>query len=273
MALFFVLKLRESKKSSTFAVVMKHSSLHTAILGLCLCFAMQAAAEVVYLKAGGHREGTIVFRNEEVVVLKDAGGARYQYLMSDVDRIVDAIEPEPEVEDNVQVRAYGKKVAVGISVAGGASVLTRDYVGGAVQADLLVGSTNLLDRNIFLGGGLGYHAAIMKDKKDASQLWSFLPIQLRAEVPMMQGKHAPMVGLGVGYGVSLTKAIKGGLFAEAQLGWRYQMNAVNHLFLGAYASFQNAKINGLEEQIQDITYIDDSNRNIFSVGAKLTIYL
>ncbi|MCI5682038.1 MAG: hypothetical protein MR293_08735, partial [Bacteroidales bacterium] len=60
--------------------VIKKWFLPIAVLACAVC----AQAEVLTLRTGAIVVGTIVFENEEVVVLKDASGARYQYPREDV---------------------------------------------------------------------------------------------------------------------------------------------------------------------------------------------
>ena len=43
------------------------------------------SAEVVRLKSGKTIEGTILFQNDEVIVIRDASGARFQYPKSEIE--------------------------------------------------------------------------------------------------------------------------------------------------------------------------------------------
>ena len=52
------------------------------ILFLSLLCTIALRAEVLVLQSGAEVQGTIVFQNEEVVIIKTPSGARYQYAAS-----------------------------------------------------------------------------------------------------------------------------------------------------------------------------------------------
>jgi len=235
------------------------------VLAALLC-AVQMDAEVILLKSGVKVSGTIVFRNDEVVVFKDASGSRYQYLMSDIESIQED-ETEEVLMEEVEVVSYGrKKVAVSLQLAGGGAVVPRNMTGGSFSGDLVIGSANLLGKQILLGGAIGYHAQFLGGKT-----YSFLPLQLRAEVPMLQGKHMPLLGMGVGYGIALNKNVKGGLFAGLDFGWKYQFSRKNAIYLGVFSSFQGAKLQVTEIQ-DEKEYTSLQNRSLVDMGLKFGLY-
>lgn len=244
---------------------MRNPLLHIVLLLAFLLSSGMATAEIVHLKSGGKMVGTIVFQNEEVVVIKDASGARFQYLMTDVDHISAA--EEAEEKNDMKVVAYNPhKVAVSIQLAGGLAPMPQLQTGGCFQADLVIGTAKLLDKHILLGGGFGYHATFLGGKA-----YSFLPIQLRAEVPFIEGKHTPLMAAGVGYGIAATKGVKGGLFAGIDLGWMYRPNEKHAIFLGLYSTFQNAQLT-ITETIDGQDYTSHAARNICNAGIKLGLY-
>jgi len=247
---------------------MRNVMLSLILLVGCILFCNSADAEVVQLKSGARMKGSIVFQNEEVVVIKDATGSRFQYMMSDVEAIVPD-EVETQVEEDVK-RSNEKKVAVGISVSEGVSILGKT-TGNNLNIDLSIGTANLFDRRIFLGGSFGYHGSFI-NKQAAT---TFLPIMLRAEVPLMKEikPNAAMLTAGVGYGIAATKNMKGGFCADMSLGWRHEMsNKGRALFLGGYTRVQSAQLN-TTETIDEQSYVGYLNRTFIAVGARLTLYL
>jgi len=241
----------------------------------CLLAAFSADAEIIRLKSGKTLQGTVVFRNDEVVVFKDATGARFQYPMSDVESIAsdDELEEEVMVEEVEVVTGNRRKVALSLQLMGGGLALPKitsgdrpsNVWGGNVGADLMIGACNLLDRRIFLGGGIGYHGAFVD-----GQTLSFLPVQLRAEVPLMQTAHAPLLGLGVGYGIGI-KNVVGGLYAAADFGWKYSFSSKGAFYLGLYANFQNARLT-VTDTVAGNDYTSSANRNLCGFGAKAALY-
>lgn len=230
-----------------------------------------AHAETLLLRTGARVKGTIVFQNEEVVIIRDAEGARFQYPRADVQEI---LSDETEENGNTQSAeaadeqeiTTSKKASILLEVAGGAAVIPSEAAGGAVSADLLVGSHHIGDKHIFIGGGLGYHGLFLGQEK-----YNFLPIQAVLRMPMTETKHAPVFGFGLGYGIALSKDYLGGIYAGIDLGYRCQLNPKTAIALVAFASFQQAQMK-VTTVIEDQEYTNKSGRNIVATGLKLALY-
>lgn len=244
------------------------------ITAILLLLGLHASAEVIVLRTGEQKEGQIIFQNEEVVVFKDATGARFQYPKSDVERILSEA-PAAKATVETAAAAPSRRVSVGIQLAGGAATMPGVTNGGFASADLVIGTANLLQRQLFLGGGIGYHACFMSgtSASTAPHTYSFLPIYLRGEAPLMRdAKDAPQIGLGVGYGVSLEKSVRGGAYAAIDFGWRHRLTQGRALYLGASAAFQQISLH-LPELINQEIYTTETGRCIVQYGVKLTFYL
>ena len=126
---------------------------------LLLASALCAHAETILLRTGARVRGEIVFQNEEVVIVRDAEGKRFQYLRSDVEAVLtdDSAEVAAEVSEKEQELQTPKKASIILELAGGAAVQPQEYAGGAFSVDMLVGSHHIGNRHLFIGGGLGYH--------------------------------------------------------------------------------------------------------------------
>jgi hypothetical protein len=119
---------------------------HFLYIVFCLLFFSYAHAETIILRTGARVKGTIIFQNEEVVVVRDESGARFQYLRADVEQILSdedaaAAQPEPTVVTEEPEITVSKKASILLELAGGAAVIPGDASGFAASADLLVGST------------------------------------------------------------------------------------------------------------------------------------
>lgn len=242
---------------------------------LLLLLPMAAGATVVVLKSGQQVRGDILFQNEQVIVVKTANGSRFQYLQSDVQQVLDDEEAAPAAEEKKEA-AKAKKVAVGLQLGGGMSALTgsavdgrQNMLGGNVEANLEIGTADLLQRRIFLGGATGYHL-----RSIGGHTCSFIPLQVRMEAPLMQGKHAPLLGIGAGYGISASKGIKGGFYADINFGWRCQLNDKHAMLLALYSNMQQVRFNTLDEAIGNSSFAkENASGAIFSLGIKFGIYL
>lgn len=241
------------------------------LIVLCVSF-LCAHAETLVLRTGARVKGTIVFQNEEVVIFRDAEGARFQYPRSEVEAIisdetVENSEDSDQKSDELQEITTPKKASILLELGGGAGVNPNDAAGGAFGVDLLVGSHHIGDRHIFIGGGVGFHGVYM----GAPDNYNFLPIQVAVRMPMMETKHAPMFGVALGYGVALSKSYLGGIYADVELGYRCQLNPRTAIGLVAYAQFQQATV-PTTILIDGNPFDTKSGRSFVSSGLKLALY-
>ena len=258
----------------------------TIVLGW-LTFAL-ASADTVYLRTGERVEGTILFQNEEVVIIRTESGQRFQYPRTDVELIgskdevtnegVNELknegikeltnegikeltnEPEPEIK-------VTKKASILLELAGGPAI-NGNEIGGGFSVDLLVGSHHIGDRHVFIGGGVGYHGLFIGSGK-----YNFLPIQAAFRIPLLETKHAPVFGLSIGYGIALSKSYTGGIYASLDMGYRYQINPRTAVAISLYSHFQRASIE-VGEQIEgdETTFMRKKGCNLINPGPKLAFY-
>lgn len=188
-------------------------------------------------KSGRVVVGEVIQRTEDVVVVKDAYGARFQYPMSDVVEISEVVEEQKQQTTQSDEKASRsvsniKRTSLGFHVAGG--VMSLDgTTGGAVAADFLLGANNVGGRRIFLGGEVGYRALIA-----SGRTLSVIPINAVMELPLMQGDHVPMIGAHIGYGIGVNKSMRGGVNAGLALAYRYHFSRTGSLYIGVEAEVQ-----------------------------------
>ena len=248
--------------------VMKNRLFIIALLSLtCMC----ACAETIILRTGARIQGTIVVQNDDVVIIRDAEGARFQYPREDVVHIVADEKPivveveeviaEPEIKTS-------KKVTALLEFAGGAAVNPNEAAGAGVGADLLIGTHHIGNKHIFLGGGLGYHGLFFLNDK-----YHFLPVQVALRMPFIEAKHAPVFGAALGYGIALTKKTNyiGGLYAGIDFGYRYQISPRSSLAVVAFVQFQQAKVKTVTK-IEGVEFENKTGRNFVTPGVKLALY-
>ena len=101
--------------------------------------------------------------------------------------------------------------------------------------------------------------------------YNFLPIQAAIRMPFTETKHAPVFGIGIGYGIALSKNYVGGLYAGVDLGYRYQLTPKTALGAVFYTQFQQAKMN-VTETVEGTEFVNNTGRNLISFGAKFTLY-
>ena len=95
-----------------------------SIIALILSCALCAHAETLILRTGARVKGTILFQNEEVVILRNAEGARFQYPRAEIQEIltVDPVEEEVVVEEQKAEIKTAKKASILLELGGGAAV-------------------------------------------------------------------------------------------------------------------------------------------------------
>ena len=242
---------------------------------LCVC----AHAETIVLRTGARVKGTIVFQNDDVVIIRNDEGARFQYPKTDVAEILsdDAVVEEPEQKPAEEQEIQSpKKVSILLEVGAGSAYVPNEKLGAAVNANLLVGSHHIGDRHIFLGGGVGYTGMFLVNPSATSSenvmtKYNFLPIQLAFRIPFLESQHSPVAGIALGYGVALSKDYLGGLYVGADLGYRYQVNRKTAIGAVFFTQFQQAKML-VTEQINGDSYDNYTGRSIVTFGAKFTLY-
>jgi hypothetical protein len=215
-------------------------------------------------------KGEILFQNEEVVIIRDASGARFQYPRAEIEQIIEdeaenTASEEMETSEEPKITTP-KKASILLEAAGGAAVIPNQATGGGFSVDLLVGSHHIKNKHLFIGGGLGYHGLFIGAEK-----YNFLPIQVALRMPFTETKHAPVFGASVGYGIALSKSYVGGLYAGVDLGYRCQLNPKTAVSIVAFTQFQQAQI-PVTETIGSESFTHMSGRNIVMPGVKLALY-
>ena len=237
------------------------------LFALSLVCAICAHAGTIVLRTGARVKGEIVLQNADVVIVRDASGARFQYPRAEVQEILatDAAEVKEQEAEQENI-GTSKKASILLELAGGPAVIPSQAVGGGFSVDMLVGSHHIGDRHLFIGGGLGYHGLFIGEEK-----YNFLPIQVALRLPFMEQKHAPVFGVALGYGVGLSRDYLGGLYAGLDFGYRCQLNEKTAIALVLAAQFQQATIRVIEE-VSGIPYANTVGRNFVSPSIKFALY-
>ncbi|HCS87019.1 MAG TPA: hypothetical protein DIW30_00850 [Bacteroidales bacterium] len=233
------------------------------LLGILSILPLAAKVQIT-LSSGQTIVGDILFENEEVVLVKTPDGTRYQYLRQDISSVSEVVAQDKNTEKVVRP---AKKAGVAVQMMGGVAVLPAPQrtMGGFVAADLKVGACDLLGKRIFLGGAVGYHSFLLGGKNIG-----FVPLQISTEIPFLQGKHTPYVGIGMGYGFATDKAYKGGIYGNAEIGWRCWLHSNMALYLSCYSECQQGMFS-VSENIGGVNYTRQTSLALCAVGAKLGV--
>lgn len=244
---------------------------------LLLC-STTLSAEVVTLRSGKVMTGTVIVQNDEVLILRDANGARFQFPAAEVVKVEaeeEAAAVEAETAETTKKRRERRereapeaekasKVALRLTLNGGGACVPGSGWGGSTGADLWIGSRRIGGKRVFMGGGVGFEAVIMPDRTGM-----YIPLQAVVSLPLTDGMHAPEIGLGIGYGFATHKT-KGGLAAHVAMSWRYQYSGKSALLLGARVAFQ-ADDYPVAETLDGKTYSGNMGRNQVMIGINIGI--
>ena len=240
------------------------------ILTLC-AFVLCAHAETLLLHTGARVQGQIIFQNEEVIIIRNADGARFQYPRADVKEIISDDQEGQMPNDSINVQMVNdqmvnKKASILLELSCAPAIMIPFSPGGNAGIDLLAGTHHIKDRHIFVGAGVGYHGYFMY-----GYTYNFLPIEAKVSVPFFEAKHAPVFGFALGYGIALSKDYIGGIYTGLDFGYRYQINPNSSLAVLVFASFQQARLN-VTETIEGYSYTSRPGRNFVTPGVKFALY-
>ena len=221
-------------------------------------------AEVVVLNTGLRIQGEIILQNEEVVIIKKKDGTRFQYPRNEVASIQEENTTHIVVDENNE-KLIIRPVAVRVQANGGAVYLPTKGWGGQIGADLQLGSRAIAGKPIFVGGSIGFRSKILPEDN-----YTFIPLQVVVSSALTTKRHAPHVGMNIGYGFSTDKQNKGGISLSAYTGWTYHINDNTSVLLSCFAEWQQATIETIEI-IYDQPYTNNIGCNFVSIGANVTI--
>jgi hypothetical protein len=279
-------------------------------------------ADIVVLKSGKQIKGEVLVKNSEVVIIRNESGARFQFPAGEVTEIrAEEREEVPQSEktevkkeaetkekDNTAEKktaeskpAEGKvtekavrqqqkhPVALRIMLSGGASCLSNGKTGGMAEAEFRIGSRDLANRRIFVGGSVGWHGTFFAAQTDDLLIEEgelrasvagprhYIPLQAVVSVPLMQGKHAPEIGATLGYGFCSNSRQSGvsnmgasGLTGGVELSWRCQVNAKTAFLLGWQTHFQQTTCT-MTEAVDGGVYSRSARCTLINTGMILSL--
>ncbi len=241
------------------------------VLAVFSCAVMNGS--VVTLRSGKTVQGEVLVQNDEVVIVKTAEGARFQYPSSEVVSVTESKagdEETAEKPDEEDKKQGGKKTTILVALSGGGTVIPMQSSGGHIGGELMIGSRYIGKKAIFVGGGVSVHGMFAGGKS-----YTFLPLQLAVKVPFMEGKHAPYAGAALGYGFALNSGNKGGIYSGAEVGYRLAFNPRSTFLVSLAARFQQATISGVDTiKNEDGTaseFINHAGRSFVTIGVNVGI--
>lgn len=230
------------------------------ILFTCFGILSVKADTELTLSSGQRIVGTIIAEDDNMILIKDVDGARFQFQKEDIVSQREAVE-EQQIDEKPKKE---KKVSLNIQLMGGAGGSFGYAYGTQIGGAVFVGSFNAFKKHIFMGGGFAYEAYIL------SHTYHFLPIEFRIELPVMQTQHAPMIAAAIGYNVSLQKDLQGGFCGDLDFGWRCQISDKSASFIGLSLALRQAQAK-TTEIINNKEYTTTQKLPFSRIGLKMAI--
>lgn len=233
-----------------------------------------AGIHQLILKNGDKYTGILVLKNEEIVMLRTKDGTRYQFPVAEIESLV-RLEHQSNDRpiDPADKKLYTHYNSIStpnycVMVDGGGGVShTQGSFGWSnhSQLDLLLGATNLLAKNLFVGLGVG-HTTIFEADQGSTR--TFLPLFVRVQTTLTNRSTAPFIGLDAGYGFSLNSVYEGGVTYKLWGGIAHKMNSKSIFFAGLYVGMQSFT-GTLTETVNSVNYTYVGYKSANLLGAKV----
>lgn len=206
--------------------------------------------------------GEIVLQNDEVVIIRTNNGMRHQYPASEV---VSIRSNESIVAEQTVATTPIRPVNIALQLHGGVLVVPELGTGGQFGLDFMIGSRAIQGKRMFVGGSVGYRAKVI-----GSTTYSFVPLLAHLQLPLTEQKHAPLLGMSIGYGFAANKDDQGGICLGANFGGSYLINQQASLQYGIYAEWQQAQTD-VVQYIDNIPYTNHMGCNFLAIGVKFAV--
>ena len=226
-------------------------------------------AEVVVLRSGKTVKGEVLLNNDEVVILRQKDGSRYQFPKQDVVAI--RAEERPQQATATARPASEKKVACHLSMAGGTTYTPNGW-GGFVNPMVFISTHHLQDRPIAIGGSIGYHGVFV-----GQNTYSWIPLQATLRYPIgvslsdaATRRDRPMLGASIGYAIATNEECAGGICAAMEIGWWRSINPKSSLWLALTAQCLQTRLQ-VTEHINGNDYQNVRGCTLISLGITIGI--
>lgn len=227
-------------------------------------------AEVIVLRSGKTIKGEILLNNDEVLILRQKDGSRFQFPKQEIASInADNVQKLQSTTDTLA----SSKIAFSLSVAGGATYTPNGW-GGFVKPMLFLGANIVQKQPIIIGGSIGYYGVITSDNT-----YSWIPIQATLRYPIIRNKTncntkkgQPLISTSIGYAIATSQKWDGGVCVGVDLGWQKNLNNISNFYITLTAQCLQTRIETIEI-IQDNTYQNLRGCTLGSIGLCLGITL
>ena len=234
-------------------------------------------AELVVLRSGKTVKGEILLHNEEVVIIRQKDGSRFQFPMQEVLSI--SAELPPKRLSSTNRTAEDKKVACHFAVAGGTAYTPNGW-GGFINPTVFVGTHTLRNLPIAVGGTIGYHGVFAQ-----GNTYSWIPLQASIYLSPISNRQSPIANrqspiahrpspiacrLSIGYAFALSQDYTGGICAGMEIGWSHAIGNTSSILVALNAQSLQTRMQ-VVETVNGNSYYNFRGCTLVSLGMKLGI--
>lgn len=247
-------------------MIKKITILFISLILSVTVFAQQKELVKITLKSGAVHYGELIVQTDEMIMIQEKDGSRYQFQTTDIEKKETASDSETTQESSAKTSTDLHENNSGVFALTEAGIYdfsahnTFDHTtAGSLKLSLC---KQLLSGNIFAGAGMGIITSIEKD----TQI-SLLPVFVKCNYLLNKNRLSPFAGMEAGYSFSLNKYYEGGMFVSADLGLSIQYSARNFIKLSITTGVQQIRTN-LTEATSSGAFSYYGNTNIISWGLK-----
>lgn len=221
------------------------------------------------LRSGKTITGEVVLSNDEVVILRQKDGSRFQLPRQEVAMIQAEEQPTRSTHKRDSLTKQ-TNIGLHISMAGGTTYTANGW-GGFVQPSLFIGTHQLHDLPIAIGGSISYHGVFAQGKA-----FSWIPLQAALQYPLGKDldseKRYPILGASIGYAIATSQEWGGGICAGASFGWSFPIASKSRLQLSLMAQCLQTRMQ-VTETIHGDSYQNMKGCTLVNIGIKLGIQI
>lgn len=186
----------------------------------------------VYLKNGTVFNGEILMTTDGVMVMQTDDGKRYQFQISEIDRVEQGLKKEETAQSDVLRNFSGT-----LEINGGFAKAPIEGFRFSPQfsATIALGTKNFLKTKTFVGIGTGFELIPLQYNPEEL---TFIPIFIQINKILSNGTTSPFVGLKSGYSFSLNNAYKAGMLVQLASGVNFKISNDKSLNVGIFGKIQ-----------------------------------
>lgn len=195
-----------------------------------------SALTKITLKNGTVFVGEVILKNDELIMLQNNAGERFQFALSEIDKTeTTAIEPTNPAKTTIGGVAKNDNLCGQFEFSlGNASARKAFDFKSITQVALAFGNRKSFGKDLFVGVGAGY-------LRIGDVNLSLIPATLKIQTYTSKNRTSPYIGFDSGYAFSTSKNYGGGPFAKISVGINHRLNYKSTIYAGISAAVYSIK--------------------------------